>query len=114
MTETRVILETGMGTDLHGQDYTRAARRAIEDAMRHSSLPLLGVLGLDHRDMRVVATVGVQAPDRVETETLAAVLPRGTVTVRAVFGGLDTTDPATGEVSVVASAAVEAFLPRQG
>ena len=36
----RVIIEMGMGNDLHGMDYTKAAGRAIEDAFRHSSLPI--------------------------------------------------------------------------
>ena len=47
MTEQRVIIEMGMGNDLHGMDYTKAAGRAIEDALRHSSLPLFGVLALE-------------------------------------------------------------------
>ena len=38
MTEQRIIIEMGMGNDLHGMDYTKAAARAIEDALRHSCL----------------------------------------------------------------------------
>jgi uncharacterized protein (TIGR02058 family) len=41
MTEKRVILELGTGNDLHGGDYTKAAVRAVEDAIHHSSLPLI-------------------------------------------------------------------------
>ena len=33
--------------------------------------------------------------------------------ITAVFGGLDVTNPDTGKTLVIASAAVEAFLPRQ-
>ena len=113
MAEQRVIIEMGMGNDLHGQDYTKAARRAIEDAFRHSSLPLFGVLDLDPAVMRVQVTVGVQDPDAVDCDTLVATLPRGRATVRATLGGLNVTNPDTGEVTVVASAAVEAFLPPQ-
>ena len=41
MTEMkRIILEMGTGNDLHGQDYTKAAKRAVQDAMHHSSLGL--------------------------------------------------------------------------
>ena len=107
----RFIIEMGMGNDLHGADYTKAAKRAIEDAIRHSSIPMLPALGIDHGEMQVQVTVGVNEPGAVDIEALKAGLPRGTVTVRAVEGGLNITNPDTGEVSVVATAAVEAFLP---
>ncbi|MEO0995173.1 MAG: Lin0512 family protein [Pseudomonadota bacterium] len=113
MTEQRVIIEMGTGTDLHGQDYTKAAIRAVEDAIRHASLPLFQSLGIDHQAMRVSVTVGVAAPDAVALDRVAAELPRGRVEVRAVAGGLDVVNPETGEVTVVATAAVEAFLPAQ-
>ena len=49
----RIILEMGMGNDLYGEDYTKAACRAVEDAIRHSSLILFRSLGFDHADMQV-------------------------------------------------------------
>lgn len=109
----RFIIEMGMGNDLHGQDYTKAAGRAIEDALRHSSIPLFGALGLDHAEMRVQVTVAVQEPDRVDCAALTARLPRGKAEVRAVHGGLNVTNPDSGEVTIIAQAAVEAFLPKQ-
>ncbi|MDG1414019.1 MAG: Lin0512 family protein, partial [Alphaproteobacteria bacterium] len=36
----RLILEVGMGNDLYGEDYTKAALRAVQDALHHSSLTL--------------------------------------------------------------------------
>ena len=30
----RIILEMGMGNDLYGEDYTKAACRAVEDAIK--------------------------------------------------------------------------------
>ena len=36
----RIILELGSGNDLHGGDYTKAALRAVQDALHHSSLSL--------------------------------------------------------------------------
>ena len=109
----RFIIEMGMGNDLHGMDYTKAAGRAIEDALRHSSIPLFGTLGLDHAEMRVQVTVAVQEPERVDCAALTARLPRGRAEVRAVHGGLNVTNPDSGEVTVIAQAAVEAFLPKQ-
>ncbi|GAA4217743.1 Lin0512 family protein [Sagittula sp. NFXS13] len=109
----RFIIEMGMGNDLHGQDYTKAAARAIEDALRHSSIPMLASLGIDHTQMEVRVTIGVQQPDAVDCAALSASLPRGRATVTATHGGLDITNPDSGEVSVIAQAAVEAFLPAQ-
>ena len=113
MSEQRMIIEMGMGNDQYGQDYTKAAARAIEDAIRHSALPIFERLGLSHDLMRVRVTVAVQEPDAVDTEVLKARLPRGQVEVRAVHGGLDVANPETDGRIVVASAAVEAFLPKQ-
>ncbi|WP_418594782.1 Lin0512 family protein [Ponticoccus sp. (in: a-proteobacteria)] len=109
----RFIIEMGMGNDLHGMDYTKAAGRAIEDALRHSSIPLFGALGLDHAEMRVQVTVAVQEPERVDCAALTARLPRGRAEVRAVHGGLNVTNPDSKEVTVIAQAAVEAFLSKQ-
>ena len=111
--DQRFIVEMGMGNDLYGLDYTKAAKRAIEDALRHSSIPLFEATGLSHDIMRVQVTVGVQDPDAVDCATLISELPRGRATVQAVKGGLNVTNPDTGNVIVIASAAVEAFLPPQ-
>jgi hypothetical protein len=63
--------------------------------------------------MRVQVTVGVQAPDKLDTAALADMLPRGRATVTAVKGGQNVPNPATGDTAVIATAAVEAFLPSQ-
>ena len=113
MTHRRVIIEMGMGNDLHGMDYQKAAARAIEDAIRHSTLPIFGAIGMDHAQMRVQVTVGVQEPEALDTAALASGLPRGQAQVTAVQGGQNVTNPDTGETLVIATAAVEAFLPVQ-
>ncbi|PUB15408.1 uncharacterized protein (TIGR02058 family) [Yoonia sediminilitoris] len=111
--EQRIIIEMGMGNDLHGMDYQKAARRAIEDAIRHSTLPIFQSINLDHTEMRVQVTVGVQEPDKLDAAALTAGLPRGRATVQAVKGGLNIPNHETGDTAVVATAAVEAFLPSQ-
>lgn len=113
MTDQRVIIEMGMGNDLHGMDYQKAAHRAIEDAIRHSTLPIFESIDLAHTEMRVQVTVGVQEPEKIDTAALTAGLPRGRATVQAVKGGLNVLNPETGDTAVVATAAVEAFLPSQ-
>ena len=113
--EQRIIIEMGMGNDLHGMDYTKACARAMEDAFRHSSLPLFGALEMSHDAMRVQVTVGVQEPDKVDVDTLAAKLPRGSAEVTAVFGGMNVVAENGGDTIIIAQAAVEAFLlPQNG
>ena len=111
--DQRFIIEMGMGNDLHGMDYQKAAQRAIEDAFRHSSIPMFSTTSLEPSQMRVQVTVGVQEPDKIDTDALAATLPRGQAMVTAVLGGLNVTEPGVDTI-VIASAAVEAFLPYQG
>jgi uncharacterized protein (TIGR02058 family) len=113
MSEQRFIIEMGMGNDQYGMDYTKAAARAIEDAIRHSSIPLFDATGVSPDQMRVQVTVGVAEPDKVDCATLVQGLPRGRATVRAVEGGLNVVNPDSGSVLVIATAAVEAFLPKQ-
>jgi uncharacterized protein (TIGR02058 family) len=110
----RFIIEMGMGNDQYGQDYTKAAGRAIEDAIRHSAIPMFGAIGVSHDEMEVRVTIGVQEPDKVDCTALAAKLPRGRAIVKAVQGGLNVTNPDNGNMLVIATAAVEAFLPKQG
>ncbi|SFU97719.1 Lin0512 family protein [Halomonas korlensis] len=111
MTERRIILEMGSGNDLYGEDYTKAACRAVQDALHHSSIVLFKSLGIDHRDMRVQVTIGAQEPERVEAGIVAAELPRGRAEVNVVHGGLNVHDPDNDITHVIATAAVAAFLP---
>ena len=111
--DQRMIIEMGMGNDLHGMDYQKAAARAIEDAFRHSTLPIFATLDIPTDAMRVQVTVGVQEPDKLDTDALAEKLPRGRGTVMAVLGGQNVANTATGDTAVIATAAIEAFLPNQ-
>ena len=113
MTDQRIILEMGMGNSLHGMNYQRAAERAIQDALRHSTISLFASTGLSHDQMRVQVTIGVQEPDKLDTDALAATLPRGKATVKAVKGGQNVAHAADNETHIIATAAIEAFLPDQ-
>ena len=88
MSATTYVYEYGMGVDVHGNDATKAARRAVSDAIRHSSLPLLRLIQSKNGEMLVDVLVGVPDPAAVDVEAVKAELPHGTVTVRAVAGGL--------------------------
>ncbi len=102
----RVILELGTGNDLHGSDYTKAALRAVQDALHHSSLAFVRSLKVDKSKLMVDVTIGVQRPEKVDIEKVKASLPVGVVTVKAVKGGLDVPDPENNDPAIIASAAI--------
>jgi len=112
MTLKRVILEMGAGNDLHGGDYTKAAIRAVQDALHHSSLTFIRSLGIDKNELHVEVTIGVQKPEQVDVDKVKATLPVGRITVKAVKGGLDIPDEVVGDVAVIASAAIEVRIDR--
>jgi uncharacterized protein (TIGR02058 family) len=111
MATRRVILELGTGNDLHGGDYTKAALRAVQDALHHSSLTMIRTLKVNAKTgMFVDVTIGVQQPGKVDLDKVRASLPHGIVTVKAVKGGLDVPDPEGNDIAVIASAAVAVRL----
>ena len=107
----RIILEMGTGNDLHGQDYTKAAKRAVQDALHHSSLALFKNLGIDPNEMQIELTLAAQDPNQIDVQAVAGTLPYGTVTAKAVKGGLNVPDPVHGDVAVIVNAGVLVRLP---
>jgi uncharacterized protein (TIGR02058 family) len=101
----RMVLQIGMGTDIRGADYTKAAVRALRDALWHNSLSVADAVGLPVDAMQVEVTIGVPRPDRVDKEAVLAVLPHGTATVRVVEGGLEILNDAGTNATVIANAA---------
>jgi len=110
MSMERIILEMGSGNDLYGQDYTKAARRAVQDALHHSSLVFFRSLDIAASDMVVKVTIGVQEPDKVDASIVQADLPRGKAEVQVVFGGQNVVDTENETTSVIATAAIEAYV----
>lgn len=86
-------MEYGLGIDLHGQDPTRAAIRAVRSAVEHVSLPgmrqIAGVTDLNTQ-VFVEITLGVPAEfvDAVDAEKVKNALPFGQRSVEVVAGGL--------------------------
>jgi uncharacterized protein (TIGR02058 family) len=102
----RIVLQIGMGTDIRGRDYTKAAVRALRDALWHNSLSVANALGQHVDAMRVEVTIGVPRPELVDKEAVLAVLPHGTGTVAVVEGGLEIANDAGGATVVANAAAV--------
>ncbi len=101
----RMVLELGMGTDIRGADYTKAAVRALRDALWHNSLTVADALGQPTDAMRVEVLIGVPRPDRVDRDAVLAVLPHGTGSVTVVEGGLEIANEAGDDCTVLAHAA---------
>lgn len=101
----RMVLQIGMGTDIRGQDYTKAAVRALRDALWHNSLSVANALGLPVDSMQVEVTIGVPRPDLVDKAAVLAVLPHGSGTVKIVEGGLEIANDEGTNTTVAANAA---------
>ena len=85
----------------------KAALRAVDDALHHSSMTIIRTLMVDPAsDMYVDVTIGVQQPGAMDRAAVQAVLPYGAVAVDVVKVGLDVPDEAQGDVAVIASAAI--------
>mgnify|MGYP001300192444 CR=1 FL=1 len=89
--EKVLFIELGMGVDLHGQDVTKAAVRAVQNAIHRNSMPgLRSVLPGNSLD-RMKVHVRLAAPadkDKLDMEAVKRELPYGTVTVEVVDGGM--------------------------
>ena len=106
---TRLLTEFGMGTSLRRQDYTQAARRALQDALWHNSINLAELYGMDKDDMQITVEIGVQRPDAVDIDALRDTFPYGQLTFSVVEGGLDVPRP-DGLPTVIANVALSVAL----
>jgi uncharacterized protein (TIGR02058 family) len=104
MAMKRVAVEFGMGTDIRGADYTKAAVRALRDALWHNSLSVAKALGMPTDSMVVEILIGVPRPERVDKAAVLAVLPHGTGTVKVVEGGLEIANDEGTDSTVIANA----------
>jgi uncharacterized protein (TIGR02058 family) len=115
----RFIIEVGMGVDQHGQDNTRAAEKAVQDAIQRSCLcGLKEVAGLkDPADMMVEVLIGCPKPESVDRERVLRVLPFGQKKIEVREGGLlgkTLFQPELGDKTdemIVANAIVTVYVP---
>lgn len=84
----QVAIEIGTGSDLRGEDCTKAAIRAVKDALHRNGLTVADGLGFPKAAMLVDIRVGVPDPGAVDLEAVAAAAPYGERRVEAVTGGL--------------------------
>lgn len=87
----RFIIEFGMGIDLHGQDVTHAAQKAIKDAMSSNCLAgLKEIFKVKLGDDSVIinATIACSRPEDINPEALVGLFPIGKVNIIPVKGGM--------------------------
>ncbi len=102
----RYLTEMGMGVDVHGGDYTKAAKRAVSDAIRHSSINFFPHIDKEREEMQLIVKVGVQNPEKLDTQAVANEFPYGNVTIEAERGGLDVLAENGKDLMVVANVVV--------
>ncbi|MCC7347670.1 MAG: Lin0512 family protein [Variibacter sp.] len=104
MAMKRMVLEFGMGTDIRGTDSTKAACRALRDALWHNSLSVATAMGQPLDAMHVEVHIGVPRPESVDTAQVLAVLPYGKGRVTVVEGGLEIRNDAGTDGTLIANA----------
>ena len=106
MAWVRCVTEMGMGVDVHGLDYTTAAKRAVFDALHHSSLGFPRLVGKTADDMRVDVTIGVPKPEAVDRKAVLETLPHGTGNINVIQGGLQVLYEGSNDGPLIANAIV--------
>lgn len=107
MAKSAYFMQTGMGTDLHGANDTKAARRAVNNAIQNNNMLFLRHVDLkSSRQLLVDVTIASPHPNNVDTEAVAAEFPVGTITVSTRAGGMLIDSDANNDPVLVAIAAV--------
>ena len=107
MAKTRLVVELGMGVDLHGQDYTKAATRAVEDAIHRSSLLYLAdaFQAGNRPKLYVDVTIASPKPEAVDGEAVLEALPFGEKSIKMVTGGMEVAGTEPDQI-IISNAAV--------
>ena len=90
MARKRFIVELGTGIDLHGEDVTEAACRAVKDAISKSCLcGLYEILELkDLGEVNVEILIASPKPHEVDLDRVMNMVPIGRKSAQAVEGGM--------------------------
>ncbi len=106
MTLKRMVLQMGQGTDIRGADSTKAAERAVRDALWRNNLQIADALGQPRDSMNIHVTIGAPRPETIDIDAVAAVFPYGKIEVRCEEGGLEIATPGRDDSTLLAHAAV--------
>lgn len=105
------FIELGTGVDLRGQSVTKAAVRAVRDAIGTNLIPSVPLLtGGDYGKLKVNIRLAMPDPSAtIDYDAIREVLPVGTVTFEVVQGGM-LTNNGIGDQALIVNAAVEVGL----
>jgi len=117
VTLQRYIIEIGTGIDMHGGNVTKAAQKAIKDAVSHSCLcGLFDIVGIkDPNEMHIHVKIACPYPEQLDQDEVLKSVPFGSTQLEAVPGGLsvrglDLPALGQGDTIVVAVAALTVFV----
>ena len=110
MAKKRVVIEIGIGTDIRGRDYTKAACRALKDALWHNSLGIADIVGVDVDSMWVEVSIGIPQPEKVNEAEVLSILPHGSGQVTCMQGGLEIENIKRNDYTIIANAAAVVYL----
>ena len=90
MNKRRYIIEMGTGVEQHGQQVTKAAVKAVKDAITKNCLiGLHEAIGLsDHNDMILDVLIACPYPEEVNADEVLQALPFGRKEIKVVNGGM--------------------------
>lgn len=114
----KYIVQLGMGVDQHGQDVTKAAQKAIKNAIANNCLVGLSeICNLrDIKDFHVHVQIACPYPERINTNRVLKAIPFGQKELIVEKGGMLVSGiqiPELGDVSnemIVATAAVTVLV----
>jgi uncharacterized protein (TIGR02058 family) len=90
----RYIIEFGTGVDLHGEDETKAAQKAVKDAISHCSMVGLGQLfkigsfAELEEALMVDVTIATPNPEKIDGDRVLEILPEGKRRISIIKGGI--------------------------
>ena len=108
VSRTPMILELGTGSALRSGSYTKAAVRAVEDALWHNSINLVELFDGEKSNMYIDVEIACQKPEMVDVNAVSDAFPYGQICTKSVKGGLDITHPAKPDrpPTIIAHAAI--------
>jgi len=117
----RFVIEFGTGVDVHGIDVTKAAQKAVKDAVSHCCLTGLGeTLELTNALEQVKVEIKIASPfhEKIDrTKVLAQLPPYKNCELEIVEGGLSVRGAnvpqfGVGETIVIVNAAITVYVDR--